>query len=124
MSAELERGLARMRARLDAIPAKIKADLQPALDTSVNELADMQRRLVPVDEGDLKSSIEVHPGAHELQRIVKVGGPRAHHARWVEFGTAHTPAQPFFWPAYRALQKRIRARLGRAAGKAIRELPK
>lgn len=124
MANELERGLAKVRQRLDAIPRQVRNAVQPALDTSANELADMQRRLVPVDEGDLKDSIEVHPGEHELQRIVKVGGPRAHHARWVEFGTAHTPAQPFFWPAYRALQKRIKARLTRAANKAIRELPR
>lgn len=123
MANELERGLARIRARLDAIPVQIRNDLQAPLDASAAEFRDMARRLAPVDEGDLRDSIEVHPGEHELQRIVRVGGPRAHHARWVEFGTVNMPARPYFWVSYRARQKRIRARLGRAAGKAIRELP-
>lgn len=41
--------------------------------------------------------------------------------RFVEFGTVDTRAQPFMFPAYRVLRKRVRSRISRAIGKAIRE---
>lgn len=79
---------------------------------------------------------------------VSAGSKEAYYARFVEFGTAAsaasegqlfkrqkgatrgmrrkdkkahaaTPARPFFWPAYRLLRKRLRARMTRAAKKAI-----
>ena len=43
------------------------------------------------------------------------------YASWVEFGTKHSAANPFFWPSYRALRRRVMGRIMRAIRKAIRE---
>lgn len=103
-----------------------------------------------VNGGDLRDSIEWHwtgqggadqegaqsarsasrqstKGAEMLAATITAGGtPKGGHAGWVEFGTAEapghaaTPAQPFFFPAYRLLRNRIRSRIARALGAAIR----
>lgn len=44
------------------------------------------------------------------------------YANAVEFGTEKMAAKPFFFPAYRALKKRMKARTSRAALKAIKDL--
>ena len=123
--------------RIDGIPAAIRADVQPAVVKSVEELAGVQRRLAEAsrDTGALIDSIEVtlpgettppysQPGgsrtAYELEAIVTVGNSEVRYPHLVEYGTAHAPAQPYFWPAVRSLQKRINNRLNRATRKAIR----
>lgn len=127
----------RLMRRLEGIPDAIKQDMQPAIITSGEELAGVQRRLAESsrDTGALIDSIEVtmpgattppysQPGgsrtAHELEAIVTVGDHVVRYPHLVEYGTVHAPAQPFFWPAARSLQKRINNRLNRAARKAIR----
>lgn len=128
----------RLMRRLDGIPDAIKQDLQPAVVKSADEVADLQRRLAESsrDTGALIDSIEVtgpgettpaysQPGgshtAHEVQALVTVGNSEVRYPHLVEYGTKDAPAQPFFWPAVRSLQKRINNRLNRAARKAIRE---
>lgn len=128
----------RLMARLEGIPAAIRQDIKPALIKSADELADMQRHLAESsrDTGALIDSIEVtapgettpaysQPGgsrtAHELEAIVTVGNHAVRYPHLVEYGTADAPAQPYFWPAVRTLQRRIRNRLNRAARKAIRD---
>ncbi|MEQ8167002.1 MAG: HK97 gp10 family phage protein [Alphaproteobacteria bacterium] len=125
-------------ARLEGIPAAIRQDIKLALMKSAEELADMQRHLAESsrDTGALIESIEVtapgettpaysQPGgsrtAHELEAIVTVGNEDVRYPHLVEYGTADAPAQPYFWPAVRTLQKRINNRLNRAARKAIRD---
>jgi HK97 gp10 family phage protein len=143
-------GLAKLNARLKAIPkaakdAAIKVGVQ-----SGNELAAMQKRLAPVEEGDLRDSIAVTPPggttppysqpggsrtARPMETIVTAGNNKVRTAHLVEFGTAPhinggwaagtqhpgTAPQPFFWPAYRALRKRIKSRNSRAINKAIKD---
>ena len=123
--------------RLEGIPAAIRADLKPVVVKSADELAGVQRRLAETsrDTGALIDSIEVTPPgattpaysqpggsrtAHELEAIVTVGNSEVRYPHLVEYGTGNAPAQPYFWPAVRSLQKRIKNRLNRAAGKAIR----
>jgi HK97 gp10 family phage protein len=79
-------------------------------------------------------------GDPDLTVHVHAGDERAWYARIVEFGTraprtiqnfygqkgvkvtvGAMPAQPFFYPAYRVLKKRMKSRVTRAARKAIRE---
>ena len=75
---------------------------------------------------------EVRPegsrGAGNLSIVIYAGDDRAWYARFVEFGTnAHvnggifagtqhpgTRAQPFFYPAWRAMRKRAKSRVSRA----------
>lgn len=75
-------------------------------------------------------------GAGNLQITVFAGGGDAYYARLIEFGTAPhlnggrfpgtnhpgTPAQPFFYPAYRATRKRAKGRVTRSITKAAKRI--
>lgn len=115
-------GLDRLKAKLAALPGETKTELLASLNVSADELVAMQKRLAPRDRGDLAGSIEKIPGRHELAVIVQAGGPDAIHGRWVEFGTQKTRAQPFFFPSWRALRKRIKSRNSRASVKAAKKV--
>ncbi|GAB1378667.1 HK97-gp10 family putative phage morphogenesis protein [Pararhodobacter aggregans] len=94
-------------------------------------------------------AVATMPEDPDLAVTVYAGNEKVFHARWVEFGTqaavagarvanpgagnrqskrgrfsyrSHpgTTAQPFFYPAYRLLKKRITARIKRAIGKAVK----
>ena len=72
-------------------------------------IADIARRLVPVDTGYLKSSIyALHLARHSQ---VKVG---AKYAGYVEFGTYKMAAQPFLRPAVDEQQRQILAAVAEA----------
>ena len=129
-------GLSRVQQRMAAIPSRVKEAVQPSLAKSGNELADAMRVLAPEDSGDLKASIKVTPARQstppysqpggssvvpENAVAVTVGENDVRYPHLVEFGTAHAPAQPFFWPAYRTLRKRATNRIKRAISKAVKE---
>lgn len=99
------------------------------------------RRSIKVVSGDFKSD---NPnvrgvggqgrGDPDLTVRVVAGDAEAFYAAWVEFGTApHTNAgkfagtqnpgatpRPFFFPAYRALKKRVKSRITSVTRKAIK----
>lgn len=58
-----------------------------------------------VDGGTLRDSIGSNTGAEGLQVAVGSGDPKA---RFVEFATNDTPAQPFLYPAFRIASKFVR----------------
>lgn len=132
MSEQLER----LRKRLEAIPKGVKDAVQPALLRSGDELSARMQQLAPHDTGALRDSIAVttagqmtpaysQPGGSmvvpENAVAVTVGNSEVRYAHLQEYGTAHSPAHPFFWPSYRLLKKRISSRLKRAISKAVRE---
>lgn len=73
-------------------------------------------------------------GAGNLQITIFAGGGDAFYARFIEFGTSShtngglfegsehpgTKAQPFFYPAYRAVRKRAKGRVTRAITKSAK----
>ena len=75
-------------------------------------------------------------GDPDLTVTIHAGDAKAFYASFVEFGTApHTNqgrfagtqhpgsrAQPFFYPAYRALRRRVKSRITRATTKAARKV--
>ena len=130
--------LKRVLARIEGIPQAIRADIQPAIIKSGEELASMMAHLAEPsrDTGALIDSVDVTPPggttpaysqpggsrtAGELEAIVTVGNDAVRYPHLVEYGTAEAPAQPFFWPAVRSLQRRINNRTNRAVRKAIKE---
>jgi len=128
--------LARLKKRLDAIPAKVKDAVQPALARSGEELVSHMRHLAPEDTGALKNSLAVtlpgqstppysQPGgsrvAAENQVLITAGNSEVRYPHLVEYGTAHAHAQPFFWPSYRLSKKRLANRIKRAISKAVKE---
>lgn len=104
----------------------------------------MQKRLVPVREpkgGALRDSIRYKMGGgllddQELSVTIMAGNDKAWYARLIEYGAPAAvaggrfkgaqiparPAIPFFFPAYRALRKRVKSRLQRATSKAAKKV--
>lgn len=122
--------------RLEAIPKAVKRAVEPSLVKAGSDLATMQRILAPRDTGALQDSIHVtgpgqttppysQPGgsktARENQVLVTVGNSEVRYPHLVEHGTAVAPAQPFFWPAYRLLKKKLASRIKTAIRKAVKE---
>lgn len=131
-----DNGLDRMNRRFAAVLKNVRESVQPSLVKSGEELAGMMRQLAPEDEGDLKASIAVtapgqttpaysQPGgsrtAKENEVLVTVGNVGVRYPHLVEYGTSKAPAQPYFWPAFRLLRKRLENRTKRAIGKAVRD---
>lgn len=146
-------GLRPLNRKLKAIPVAAKAKAKEAVVLGANEVAALQKSLAPVEDGDLRDSIHVtlpgqttppysQPGGQRTagpeQAIVTAGNTKVRYAHLVEFGTAPhtnagrfagtqhpgTAAQPFFWPGYRALRRRVRSRITRNINKAIKDSAK
>jgi HK97 gp10 family phage protein len=117
---------------------------------AANEMAATARNYAPVDDGDLRDSIVVTPGGQmtpaysqpggsqmvpENAALVTAGNSKVRYPHLVEYGTrphvnqgkfpgTHHPGtrpQPFFWPSFRLLRRRFRARMTRAINKAIKK---
>ena len=154
-------GIADLNNKVAAIPARVEARARAAMEKGADELVAMMKRLVPVDDGDLRDSIgwtwgdapagakviaQSDVGERGLKITIYAGSEKAYYAAWVEFGTAPhnvalgggtvagvkqaaagegnghpgSRAQPFFFPSYRSLRKRIRARIRRETAKAFK----
>lgn len=132
-----------------ASAAAKKAAISAVVD-GAKEVVDLQKKLVPVDQGDLRDSIVVTPPgqttppysqpggqrtAKQAEAIITAGNTKVRYAHLVEFGTAphknggefagtQNPgfaAEPFFWPSWRALRPRVRSRVTRSINKAIKD---
>src|SRR4051812_34042824 len=130
--------LKRLQRRLEAIPKAVIAAAQPALEKSGQELVGAMKSLAETsrDTGDLIDSIQMttagnstppysQPGGSRVVPpnavVVTVGNTDVRYPHLVEYGTAKAPAQPFFWPAYRLLKRKITSRIKRGVSKAVRE---
>jgi HK97 gp10 family phage protein len=149
-------GIGDLKKKAASIPKKVEAAARKAMEKSADELVAMMKRLVPVDDGDLRDSIgwtfgnapagsrviaQSDPDERGLKITVYAGSEKAYYAAFVEFGvaphnvatgggnksfkgTAHghpgSRAQPFFFPSYRSLKKRIQSRIRREMKKAIK----
>jgi len=125
----------RLNRKLAALPDAAKAEIRPALEKSAQEIVALAKSLAPVDKGDLRASIgwtwgtapkgSIKIGAvvsGDLTVTIYAGNSEAFYARWVEFGTVKARAQPYFYPAYRALRKRSKSRIKRAGTKAAKKV--
>jgi HK97 gp10 family phage protein len=143
--------LDRFNAKLKALPQAAKDEIQKAIAASADEIVDLQQRLVPVDDGDLRASIQWRwgdekreaysqdmgtvRGNHALSARISAGNPKVRYAHLVEFGAAPhvaggkfegaqhpgAPAQPFFYPGFRTGKKRAKARISRAVRAAAKQ---
>lgn len=131
MSSDLDR----LNRRFAAVLKNVREMLPPAVLKGANEVADMQRRLAPVDEGDLRDSITVTPPggttppysqpggsrtAGELEAIVTAGNSNVRYPHHVEHGTSKMKARPFFFPGWRFARRRSLDRIRRYGRKAVR----
>lgn len=137
---------------LKAVPREVAKGARSALRQNGQEAVRIIQGDAPVDDGPLRQSIDWSfgdppPGvlggnkvkhtkvpAH-LRISVWAGGPKAPHAHLVHNGTAERttkgggsrgimPPQPFFWPNWRSLKRRLKGRISRKANKALKDLLK
>lgn len=120
------------------LPRKNAEKIAIALNQGGDEIATRARTLVPVDDGELKSSIEVRRSDIKVRKdrgsvfvAVVAGTTRgtADYARVVEFGRRPGPdghpgfaGRDFFFSAYWSVRKRVKDRVKRAlraAAKAV-----
>lgn len=97
------RGLSKLQQKLRALPDEVKSQISKAMESSAQDIVDMARNLVPVDELTLYESIgwtwgdppkgslvlgrsSRRPG-DGLKITIFAGNDEAFYARWVEFGT-------------------------------------
>jgi HK97 gp10 family phage protein len=108
MAAAGIQGLDVLIGRIDAISALLNPDALVArtLDEAEaigNEMADMARNLAPVgkrpDDDRIIDGITVERFADRVEIR-----SRSRHSLFVEFGTVHQAAQPFFRPSYYAFR--------------------
>jgi HK97 gp10 family phage protein len=133
-------GLAKFNRRWSAIPARVRKAARDTLEQNANEIVADMKRFVPVrDEagGTLRDSINwtwgdapegsiaigtVGGKEYSTLRItIYAGGGDAFYAVFQEFGTRNMPANPFFYPVWRARKRRVKSRLTRNINKAIKE---
>lgn len=145
-------GLARLRQKLTrTFPQAARERIKAALEASANEAVIQMKRLAPVDDGDLQMSIswtwgDAPKGAiaiasssksvDGLRITIFAGNEKAYYARFVEFGTSPhinkgkfagskhpgTKAQPFFYPGWRLVSRKVKGRVTRAIRQAAREV--
>jgi HK97 gp10 family phage protein len=81
---------------------------------------------------NLANSIRKDPGKKETVVVIRAGGsttttpggagkPAYDYARAVEYGTLHNAAQPFFFPTYRLMRKKMRSAMSRKISKRIKQ---
>lgn len=134
-------GVPQVRAMLKRKGAAVVAAGRAAARQGGAEVADAMRFLAPVqpgpEGGDLRRSIRVEDAAsissggaerEFIGVVIRAGdattvvtnsrGQQFQNARIQEFGTKARPANPYFFPAWRANRARIRASITRAIRKA------
>lgn len=122
----------RLFQQLKATVPEIDKNLRQALAEGGDEMVETAKRLSPNDTGELDLSIEWYwskktqeTDAKSPAIVISAGSTDtsndAFYARWVEFGTVNTRRQPFFFPAYRLLRRKIRGRMSRSMTKAIKQ---
>lgn len=81
---------------IPTILGRLSTEPQRIVNDAVDTIAQRARTRAPVDTGFLRDSIESrHSTAHNEAEVVA----QAFYAIHVEYGTVHTPAQPFIRPA-------------------------
>lgn len=120
-------GRDRLRARMKAVPVKVRRALRAQLEANANELVATQKRFADASfsdpSGKLQATIRQQDvsDSTRISRKISAGSREVPYAAWVEFGTSKNPPKPYFMPAYRLLKRRFKSRLSRAAKKALKE---
>lgn len=94
--------------RLREVMASVRANMGAMLEAMGDDIVGIAKALAPVDEGELRDSIEYTGGMGRLSAAA-----RAPHAAHVEFGTATQAARPYMIPAFRFAKSNFREGIGR-----------
>ena len=130
-------GVEALLARMNAIPEKVQQAARETLEKNAQEIVEMMQRFVPKDEFVLWASIgwtwgDAPEGSMTVGKVkgsgkaygtmaitIYAGGGKAFHGQFQEFGTKNMPANPFFFPSYRAKRRGVQQSLARAVKKAV-----
>lgn len=116
-------GRIELRNKARALRTRVAASVRPAVIQAAELIIATQKRLVPVDDGDLRDSIhweQDQKSENATRLLIVAGGKPAPHARIIEFGRENAAPVPFFFPAYRAERKRAKAIISKAVRAAVR----
>lgn len=130
-------GLDKFNRRWKAIPKNARINVRHAMEEAANDIVEEMQSRAPYEDGDLQASIgwtwgdapagtliigKVGKAEYGAMRItIYAGGSDAFYAKFQEFGTVNMPANPFFFPVWRARRRRVKSRISRAISKAVKE---
>lgn len=129
-------GVEKVQRVFTTIPRKNAEQITRALNQGAEEVSDRAQAIVPRDTHELSKDIRVENSGIEVRsdgrsavtRIIAGTTPgNAQAAFRSEFGRRPSSghpghrAQPFLFPAYWSLRKKIRARIARAIRKAVKD---
>lgn len=150
MANTVTEGLASLNRKLTkAIPEKVYNQVRTVLAAQADRIVAQMKSHCPIDKGDLQMSISwcwgnAPPGTMTIGHVttgrgkgsrsfkqskttnglrisIYAGGGDEYYAWFVEFGTAHMSAEPFFYPIFRANKRSARAAVTRAITKGVRD---
>lgn len=116
-------GRIELRNKARAMRTRVAASVKPAVIQAAELIIATQKRLCPVEDGDLRDSIhweDAQSSENATKLNIVAGGKPAPHARIIEFGRENAAAVPFFFPSYRAERKRAKAIIAKAVRAAVR----
>ena len=131
-------GLAKFEARWKRIPQNALINVHAAMEEAATDIVEeMWSRAPQGATGRVGASIgwtwgDAPAGSFTIGKVggkeysslkitIYAGGGDAFYAKFHEFGTVKMPANPFFFPVWRARRKRVKGRISRAISKAIKE---
>lgn len=95
------------KSNLRKIASQIDAELKAALGETAQDIKTLAADLAPVDTGALRDSGSAKP---EGENWIVAFGAGLGYAAPVEYGTQHSPAQPFLTPAVEQIDPLFRAK--------------
>lgn len=131
------KGLDRLNRRWRAVPKNARINVRAAMEDLASDIVEEMWSRAPFRDGVLSGSIgwtwgDAPAGSMTIGKVggkeygtmritIYAGGGDAFYARFHEFGTQDMPANPFFFPVWRARKRRVKGRISRAMSKSIRE---
>lgn len=131
------KGLDRLNRRWRAVPKNARINVRAAMEDLASDIVEEMWSRAPFRDGVLSGSIgwtwgDAPAGSMTIGKVggkeygamritIYAGGGEAFYARFHEFGTQDMPANPFFFPVWRARKRRVKGRISRAMSKSIRE---
>lgn len=128
-------GVDKLRRKLRELPDAMEREIFSQFEKGAIQVTGMMRSLAPIDDGALRASIGwgwgepgsadksmPKPGGVFTRLSIWAGDAKAFYARWVEFGVIGRAAQPFFFPAWRSMRKKVMAANKRAMSKVAKRI--
>jgi len=116
--------LEEFEARVARVGVAMKSAIKEANNQNGLEFMQAIAAHIPRDTGRLLNSMKkVDVG--EIGVTVEIGDTHPYYLNYVEYGhmdgSVHVPPQPFWWPTWRLMKRRFRARSSRAGNAALKK---